>query len=221
MSAPRPLAVDVVSDVVCPWCYLGKRRLDAAVAATSELDVEVRWRPYQLDPSIPPEGRDRRAYMAAKFPDAAQLEAAHERLRELGRQVGIDYRFEAIERSPNTLDAHRLIRWATVEGVQAEVVERLFALYFVEGADIGRHAVLAAAAGDAGMDAGVALRLLGGDADRQEVLDEIATAQRIGVTGVPCMIIDSRYAVMGAQETASIAAALRQVAAEPPAKDAE
>lgn len=209
-----PLNIDVVSDVVCPWCFLGKRRLEAAVAAVPEIPVELRWRPFQLDPAIPPEGVDRASYFREKFGDPARVEAIHDRLRELGRDVGIAFDFEAIEKTPNTLDAHRLIRWATVEGVQDALVERLFRLYFEEGGDLGRHAVLAAAAADAGMNGTVAERLLAGDADREEVTKEIEQARRIGVTGVPCMIFDGRYAVMGAQEVATIAGAIRQVAAE-------
>ena len=209
-----PLNIDVVSDVVCPWCFVGKRRLEAAVAAVPEIAVEVRWRPFQLDPSIPPEGVDRSTYFREKFGDPARVEAIHDRLRELGRDVGIAFDFAAIERTPNTLDAHRLIRWATVEGVQDAVVERLFRLYFEEGGDLGSHAVLARAAADAGMNGAVAERLLAGDADRDEVAKEIDTARRVGVTGVPCMILDGRYAVMGAQEAAVIANAIRRVADE-------
>jgi predicted DsbA family dithiol-disulfide isomerase len=209
-----PLTVDVVSDVVCPWCFLGKRRLDAAIAAVPEIDVDVRWRPFQLDPTIPRGGRDREGYLREKFGDPGRIAAAHEQLRALGREVGIAFDFEAIAISPNTLDAHRLIRWAAVEGVQDALVERLFTLYFVEAANLADPAVLAAAAADAGMDRAVAARLLAGDADRDEVVREIETAQRMGVTGVPCFILAGKYAVMGAQPADTLAGALRQAAAE-------
>lgn len=218
--AITPLAIDVVSDVVCPWCYLGKRRLARAFDLVPDVAVAVRWRPYQLDPTIPPEGRDRKAYMAAKFPDAAQLAAVHDRLRDYGRAEGIDFRFDDITRSPNTLDAHRLIRWATVEGVAEAVVEDLFAAYFTRGEDLGDHAVLAAIAAAAGMDGALMLRLLAGDADRAEVEAEIAEAQRLGITGVPCTIVGGRYAVMGAREPEAIAAAIdAAIEAGPAARD--
>lgn len=209
-----PLPIDVVSDVVCPWCFLGKRRLETALRAVADIEVEVRWRPFQLDPSIPAGGVDRADYLHRKFGDPARVDAIHAQLRDLGAAVGITFAFDAIARTPNTLDAHRLIRWATVEGVQDAVVERLFRLYFEEGADLGDPAVLAGAADGAGMNGAVALRLLAGDADREEVVAEIEQARRIGVTGVPCMILDGRYAVMGAQEPATLANAIAQVAAE-------
>lgn len=214
MSATDPLTIDVVSDVVCPWCFLGRRRLEQAIEMVPEVPVVVRWRPYLLDPNVPEEGMDRAAYMKAKFPDPAQIRAIHERLQELGRSVGIDYRFDAIEVAPNTLNAHRVIRWALVEGVQDAVVERLFKLYFEEGADLSRADTLVDAARDAGMNAEVVARLLEGDADLDAVREEIAVAQRLGVTGVPCFIFDNRYAVMGAQEAETLAAAIRRAADE-------
>ncbi|MQT11266.1 DsbA family oxidoreductase [Segnochrobactrum spirostomi] len=220
MSATDPLAIDVVSDVVCPWCFLGRRRLEQAIEMVPEVPVVVRWRPYLLDPNVPEEGMDRAAYMKAKFPDPAQIRAIHERLQELGRSVGIDYRFDAIEVAPNTLNAHRVIRWALVEGMQDAVVERLFKLYFEEGADLSRAETLVDAARDAGMNAEVVARLLEGDADLDAVREEIAVAQRLGVTGVPCFIFDNRYAVMGAQEAETLAAAIRRTADERLSPDA-
>src|SRR5271163_1761535 len=130
---PSEMNIEVVSDVVCPWCYVGKRRLEAALAQSDDAVVAVRWRPFQLDPTIPPEGLDRRAYMRAKFRDDARLAEVHSRLRGLGAEVGIAFDFDAILRAPNTLDAHRLIRWAAMEGVQDQVVERLFSDYFERG----------------------------------------------------------------------------------------
>jgi predicted DsbA family dithiol-disulfide isomerase len=207
---PDRMTVDVVSDVVCPWCYVGKRRLEVALDSVDDLDVEVRWRPFQLDPTIPPEGKDRQEYFLEKFGDLSRVAAIHERLKELGDGVGIRFAFERITRSPNTLDAHRLIRWASIEGLGEAVVEKLFSLYFEDGADLGDHDVLVEAAVAAGLSGDLVRRLLDGDADREAVQEEIATAQRIGVTGVPCFIIDGRYAVMGAQEPEAIIAALRQ-----------
>jgi predicted DsbA family dithiol-disulfide isomerase len=211
MTTPaEPMTVDVVSDVVCPWCYLGKRRLELALEQAEDVEVEVRWRPFQLDPTIPEGGVDREDYFREKFGDLSRVAAIHERLKELGDGVGIRFAFERIARTPNTLDAHRLIRWASIEGAGEEVVEKLFSLFFEDGADLGDIDVLVEAAVAAGLPGDLVRRLLEGDADRDAVREEIATTQRIGVTGVPCFIIDGRYAVMGAQEPEAIVAALRQ-----------
>jgi len=215
MTAPAPITIDVVSDAVCPWCYLGQKRLDQALAAAPEIEASVRWRPYQLDPAIPAEGLDRKAYMEAKFGDTGRLEAAHERLIALGLEAGIAFAFDRIEVAPNTLDAHRLIRWAAGSGdadVQGKVVRRLFKAYFEDGRDIGRPEILVGIAGDAGMDAALVETLLATDADRDAVRGEIETARRMGVTGVPCFLLDGRYAVVGAQDTAVLADAIRRVA---------
>jgi len=207
------LTINVVSDVVCPWCYLGKHHLDQALALAAEIDTAVHWRPYQLDPTIPPEGMPRDAYMKGKFGDQSRLDAAHDRLKELGRKAGIPYAFDKITVSPNTLDAHRVVRWAGVERRQTEVVEALFRGYFVEGRDLGSPEVLADIAAGQGMDRAVVLRLLAGDNDKDAVRAEIDTARRIGVTGVPCFILGGRYAVSGAQPPEVLADAIRQAAA--------
>jgi predicted DsbA family dithiol-disulfide isomerase len=215
MADRQTLTIDVVSDVVCPWCYLGQKRLDNAMAAAPDVDIAVTWRPFQLDPTIPPEGMDRKAYMRAKFGDESRLRDAHARLEALGAAEGIDYDFDAIKVSPNTLDAHRVIRWAGANSPEAQnkLVRRLFKLYFEEGANIGDHAVLAKAAGDAGMDAAVVETLLASDADRDAVANEAATASRMGVTGVPCFLFEGKYAVMGAQDVSTLTDAIRQIAA--------
>jgi predicted DsbA family dithiol-disulfide isomerase len=209
------IAVDVVSDVVCPWCYIGQKRLDAAVATVPEVDVTVRWRPYQLDPTIPPQGRDRREYMLGKFGSEERIREIHARIEPLGAAEGIAFDFGAIKVAPNTLDAHRLIRWAANDRpeVQSLLVRRLFAAFFEEGRDIGDHSVLVEAAGSAGLDAAVVEAMLATDADRAEVAGEIETAARMGITGVPCFLLERRYAVMGAQDAATLADAIRQVAA--------
>lgn len=214
MSDRQSITVDVVSDVVCPWCYLGQKRLDRAIAATPEIAVTVNWRPYQLDPTIPPGGVDRQQYMLAKFGDPARIAQIHQRLVDLGAAEGIDFAFEAIRIAPNTLDAHRLIRWAGTagDGVQDRVVRRLFGLNFEEGANIGDLAVLADAAAEAGMDDAVVRTLLPSGADVEAVKTEIATASRMGITGVPCFLLEGRYAVMGAQDAEVIADAIRRVA---------
>jgi predicted DsbA family dithiol-disulfide isomerase len=209
-----PVTIDVVSDVVCPWCYLGKRRLEKALTIVSEVPTVVRWRPYRLDPTIPPEGIDRKDYIIGKFGSLEAIEPAHERLTAYGKAEGIDYHFERIERSANTIDAHRLIRWAAAAGLQEAMVERLFAAEFTEGKDVGSIPVLAALAGEVGLDAEAIARRLASDEDRAEVIAEVENATRIGVTGVPCFILDGRYAVMGAHPAESLAAAIRDALAK-------
>lgn len=213
MSKPS-VTVDVVSDVVCPWCYLGKRRLEAAVALVPDVDVTVRWRPYQLDPSIPPEGMDRAEYFTRKFGSLDAIADGHKRLTEWGRAVDIDYRFDDMTRAVNTIDAHRLVRWAAAEGKQEAMVERLFRANFTDAVDVSDHAVLARLAGEVGMDAASVAARLATDEDRDAVQAEIADAQRVGVTGVPTFIVNSRYGVVGAHPPEAIAQAIRQAASD-------
>ena len=204
------LTIDVVSDVVCPWCYVGKKRLERALAQETGEPIKVHWRPYQLDPSIPEGGLERRAYMINKFGDTGRIEAAHERLKALGAEEGIAFAFDKIARAPNTLDAHRLIRWAFLTGAQDKIVERLFKLYFEEGRDIGDRALLVETAGECGMDAQVVEKLFAEGADEEEVRAEIAEAQRLGVTGVPFFIFAQRFGVPGAQDVEVLAGAIAQ-----------
>jgi predicted DsbA family dithiol-disulfide isomerase len=214
MSEQASLSVDVVSDVVCPWCFLGQKRLAIAIEAAG-IETHVRWRPFQLDPTIPPEGKDRKAYMQAKFGDGERLGHVHANLVSLGAVEGISFDFDAIKVSPNTLDAHRVIRWAGTAGeaVQNRLVESLFSRYFERGENTGDHGVLIETARQAGMDASVVATLLPTNADVDAVRTEIATAQRMGITGVPCFLIEGKYAVMGAQDSSTLADALRQIAA--------
>ena len=216
MTERQKLNVDVVSDVVCPWCYVGMKRLDRAIAAVPEIEVEVRWRPYQLDPTIPPEGKDRRQYMIDKFGSEERIAEIHKRLEAIGKEEGIDFAFDAIKVAPNTLDAHRVIRWSASAGssVHNDLVRRLFSLNFEHGQNIGDPQVLIDAARDAGMEDALTMTLLPTDADRSEVQTEIATASRMGITGVPCFLLEGKYAVMGAQDTETLADAFRQVAAQ-------
>lgn len=209
--------VDIVSDVMCPWCFIGKRRFEKAVEALEgDVEVAVHWRPFQLDPALPREGKDRDTYLAEKFGGIERARRLYRTIEEAGAGEGIPFRFDAIGVSPNTLDAHRLIRWAQSagEGVQDNVVERLFEVFFLEGANIADHAVLTGVARDVGMDSTVIETLLKGDADREAVQQEIALAQRMGVTGVPCFILENKYAVIGAQDADAIADAIRRLAAE-------
>ena len=209
----QPLTIDVVSDVVCPWCYLGKRRLALALAEADGGPIAVRWRPYQLDPTIPADGMDRRAYLRNKFGDVSRLDEIHARLTALGAEVGVAYHFDAISRAPNTLDAHRLIRWASVGGAQDRVVERLFQLYFEEGRDIGERALLVEVARECGMDAEAAAKLFADGDDVDAVRAEIAQAQSLGVTGVPFFIFASRFGVSGAQSVEVLASAIARARA--------
>lgn len=217
------LTVDIVSDVMCPWCYVGKKRLEAALASLdADIEVELNWRPFQLDPTLPKEGKDRRRYLEEKFGGPDRARQAYAAIREAGVAEGIPFDFDAIKVSSNTLDAHRLIRWAASAGTGAQdkVVERLFRMYFVEGRNIGDNVNLLEAAREAGMDEPVVRALLDSDKDRREVTDEIATAQHMGVTGVPCFILDQRYAVMGAQSSQALARALNELAAQKQASNA-
>lgn len=211
------ITVDIVSDVMCPWCYVGKRRLEKALASVAEeIRADVRWRPFQLDPTLPKQGIERRAYLENKFGGPERARQTYAAIREAGAEEGIPFAFDAISVSASTLDAHRLIRWAASAGhaTQDRLVEILFRMYFTEGRNIGDDETLLEAAREAGMDGAVVEALLKGDADRADVIEEIATAQRMGVTGVPCFILDKRYAVMGAQSAKTLADALRQLSKE-------
>ena len=208
------VSIDVVSDAVCPWCFIGKRKLDAALAMIDDLSFEVNWRPFQLDPTIPPGGISRREYMSRKF-GPERIAEIHARLETVGRDAGIAFAFDKIERSPNTLDAHRLIRWAQASKSQGAVVERLFSLYFTQGGDIGDRDLLAQVAGENGLDAKEIRSRLDTTQDAAAVQEEIATAVRIGVNGVPFFILAGRFGVSGAQPAEVLANAIRKAAAEP------
>jgi predicted DsbA family dithiol-disulfide isomerase len=208
-EADHILTIYIVSDVVCPWCYLGEKRLEAALAEDSQ-PVAVRWRPYQLDPTIPEGGLDRAEYMEKKFGKSGRLQSVHDNLTRLGAEVGLPFAFDRIERSPNTLDAHRLIRWSGSAGVQEKVVDRLFRAYFVEGRDIGDRKVLIEIAGECGLDAKLIEKLLADGADADLVRQEIEQAQAMGVSGVPFFIFGGRIGVPGAQEPAVLRRAMAE-----------
>jgi len=207
-----PFTIDVVSDVICPWCFLGKRRLDAALAAL-DMDVFIRWRPYMLDPTIPSQGLDRHDYMLNKF-GAEKLKTIHDPLIEAGKELDVPYRFDLITRTPNTLDAHRLIRWAHTVERQTEMVERLFMAYWSEGKDVGDRDVLAQCAGEAGINSAQIRELLDTEQDVEETKTEIAHATNIGVTGVPTFILAQSYALVGAQSPAVLIDAITRVTNE-------
>jgi predicted DsbA family dithiol-disulfide isomerase len=210
---PERFIIDVVSDVICPWCFLGKRRLDAALARIEDFDVLVRWRPFMLDPTIPPEGLDRQDYMLAKF-GPERLKTIHDPLIAAGDELGVPFDFDAITRTPNTLDAHRLIRWAHTVERQHETAERLFMAYWSEGQDVSDRDVLARCAGDAGINAAQIRELLDSAQDVEETKAEIQHATSIGVTGVPTFILGQSYALVGAQSPEVLADAIGRVAKE-------
>jgi predicted DsbA family dithiol-disulfide isomerase len=200
---PTPIAIDIVSDAVCPWCYVGKRRLEAALAAAGpEYEVMVGWRPFQLNPDMPPGGMDRQEYLAAKFGGEARARGIYDRIRAVGDEVGVPFAFERIGRTPNTIDAHRLIDRAGRLDRQDAVVEALFRAYFLDGRDIGDRETLAAIAAAAGLDGAAIRDYLASDDDRQRIAEEDAMARRMGIQGVPCFILNRKYAISGAQEPA-------------------
>jgi predicted DsbA family dithiol-disulfide isomerase len=205
------LHIDFIADVVCPWCYLGWRRLEKALAMRPDVQAEVVWRPYQLDPSIPEEGVDRRAYMAAKFTDPERRKAMVEALTEAAAEEGLDLKLTDIPISPNTNAAHRLIRWAQGQGLQQPVIEAVMRAYFTELRDIGDPVVLADIAEASGMDRMTVLKLLSKGADKDVIGHEHMMAVRAGVTGVPFMIFAGKVAAVGAEAPERLVAAIDKV----------
>jgi predicted DsbA family dithiol-disulfide isomerase len=194
------MRIDVVSDVICPWCYIGKRRLATALDQRPEVAVEILWHPFQLNPDMPPEGMARERYVAAKFGGGQHASRIYQNVTDVGATVGIPFHFERIQVTPNTRDAHRLIRRATDAGEADPVVEALFSAYFIAGRDIGERETLAEIAGEAGLDAEETARFLASPEGAEEVLAEDMSARRIGINAVPCFIFERKYVVSGAQE---------------------
>ncbi|HYW93495.1 MAG TPA: DsbA family oxidoreductase [Gammaproteobacteria bacterium] len=192
------MIIDIYSDTVCPWCFIGKRRLESALRNWRGAAPEIRWRAFQLNPDMPAGGLDRDYYLQLKFgtADASRLFG---RVAEAGREVGIEFAFERIRRSPNTLDSHRLVRRAGREGRQDAAVEALFRAYFLDGRDIGDRDVLARVAGELGMDENDVRSWLDTDEGVQAVRDEDAEARDLGIGGVPFYLLDGRFPVTGAQ----------------------
>jgi predicted DsbA family dithiol-disulfide isomerase len=211
------LAVEVISDVICPWCYVGKRRLERAVRDLGgRHEVRVRWHPFQLNPTMPAEGMDRRAYRSAKFGDWEKSKALDAKVAAAGESEGIAFAFDRIERTPNTTDAHRLIALAGERGVQDAVVESLFRGYFSEGRDLGDRDSLLELAERAGLDSGCAASLLEGGEDLVSIRDAEARARRLGVQGVPFFVIDGEVALSGAREPQAFLDAFDRVSAGDP-----
>jgi predicted DsbA family dithiol-disulfide isomerase len=194
------MQIDIISDVVCPWCFIGKRRLEKALGMRPEIETEITWRPFQLNPDMPAEGMARADYIATKFGDSGHSRRIHQTIAEAGATVGIDFAFDKIKRSPNTRNAHRLIRYATRQGAGNDIVTRLFEGYFLQGRDVGDLATLAKIAGDAGLDERETRAFLSGESERDEIVAEDRNARRLGVNAVPCYIFAGQYAISGAQE---------------------
>ncbi|GAB4285706.1 MAG: DsbA family oxidoreductase [Roseovarius sp.] len=191
--------LDIISDPICPWCYIGKTLLDRALAQRPQHPFSLRWLPFQLNPDMPREGMDRRQYLESRFGGPQGAERAYAPVRQRAAEAGLGIDFAAIRRTPNTLDAHRLIHWAGIEGCQTPVAMALFRAYFEQGRDIGDREVLADIADSAGMDASVVRKLLQSDADVDEIRGMDARFREMGISGVPTFIIDGRHAVPGCQ----------------------
>ena len=214
-SHREPLVIDLVSDFVCPWCYIGFRALDwAKMALSFQYTLNVRYRPYRLDPGISPEGRDRKATLEAKFPDISQRQKIQEALNEAMQDVGLNFDPQLPERLPDTTDAHRLVRWAGEEGLAHEAVAALFDAYWQSGMDISRAEVLNIAADEAGLDGADMVRRLETGEDRDAVRQEAAELRGGGVRGVPAFIINETAGFEGALRKGALIESLRILAAE-------
>ncbi len=192
----------IFSDPICPWCYIGKARLDRALLARPDHPFAIEWHPFQLNPNMPAGGMDRRAYLEHKFGGKEGAVRAYAPIAEAAAAEGLPLNLEAITRTPNTLDAHRLIHWAALEGVQPFVVDRLFKAYFEEGRDIGAAGVLTDIGAEAGLERDLVARLLASDADRAEILARDQDARDKGCTSVPTFVVANHAVVPGAQPTA-------------------
>lgn len=193
------IKLDIISDPICPWCYIGKAQLDRALGPDHPFEIE--WHPFQLNPDMPREGMDRRTYLETKFGGKDRAVEVYSRIAEAAEAAGLSIDFGAIERTPNTLDAHRLIHWAGLEGRQTAVVSSLFKAYFTQGQDIGNRAILLDIAVTAGMDRAMLERLLDSDADLEDIRERDAHARARGVTGVPTHVVGNQHVLPGAQPT--------------------
>jgi predicted DsbA family dithiol-disulfide isomerase len=210
----EPLAIDVVSDVVCPWCFIGKKRLEDALQLRPDIPVEVRWHPYFLNDWVPREGISRDEYLTTKFGSPERYKSIAGRVGQAAKAEGLAYNADKIARQPNTLDCHRLILWARNAGTAAKMKQRLMELYFTEGADLTDREVLVTAAAECGLDADLTRELFAGDQDVDRVTQEAEQAKRAGIDGVPCFIFGGVLAVSGAQDPAYLADAMGRAADE-------
>ncbi len=196
------IKLDILSDPICPWCYIGKANLDRALLDAPDHPFTIEWHPFQLNPEMPAGGMDRRAYLEHKFGGRENAVRVYARIAEAAEEAGLAIDFSRIERTPNTLDAHRLIHWAGIEGRQTAVVSALFAAYFTEGRDIGDAGVLTDIARAAGMDGAMVETLLAGQADAEDIRARDAHTRERGVSGVPTFVVGNRHVVPGAQPPA-------------------
>ncbi|MFK7870432.1 MAG: DsbA family protein [Roseobacter sp.] len=193
------IKLDIISDPICPWCYIGKAHLDRALADIPDHPFLIEWHPFQLNPDMPEGGMDRRAYLEGKFGGKEGAVRAYAPVVENSKAAGLNINFEGIKRTPNTIDAHRLIHWAGIEGRQTAAVSKLFEAYFVEGRDIGDREVLADIADSIEMDAAVVIKLLCSDADIEDIRKRDTHSREMGVNSVPTFIVAGKHAVPGAQ----------------------
>jgi predicted DsbA family dithiol-disulfide isomerase len=221
MSATTPLQIDIVSDVVCPWCYIGKRRIENALALVPDVPVELHWRPFFLNPWIPREGIARDAYLEAKFGSVEAYKNIAGRVVVAAEEEGLSYRPDLVQRQPNTIDCHRLIHWADAAGKSAAIKQRLMELYFRDGGDLTDVNVLVQAAADCGLDADDIRKRLATDEDVALISAQAKDASDKGISGVPTYVFAHKYAISGAQPADQLARAIRQVAEEVNAEAAE
>jgi predicted DsbA family dithiol-disulfide isomerase len=212
MSDTQPVRIDVVSDVVCPWCFIGKHRLEKALALRPDIPVEVHWRPYFLNEWIPREGISREQYLTTKFGSPERYKGIAQRVTAAAAEEGLVYASDKMTRQPHTLDCHRLIRWAEGIGKAADMKQRLMDLYFTEGADLTNHAVLVQAATDVGLDPEDVRAALASDQDVEQIEREAQSAKEAGIEGVPCFIFGDKFAVSGAQSPEYLAEAIDRMA---------
>ena len=208
------IRLDILSDPICPWCYIGWTGLRRALEAHGDSPFELEWHPFQLNPDMPADGMDRRAYLEAKFGGPEGAAQVYGQIADHAKGIGLELDFDGIQRTPNTLDAHRLIHWAGLEGRQTPVVVALFKAYFQDGRDIGDRAVLAEIAGELGLDQAMIARLLESDADAEDIRARDAHARSRGVSGVPTFVIAQQHVLPGAQPQEVWARVLEDIAAQ-------
>jgi predicted DsbA family dithiol-disulfide isomerase len=217
----QPVRIDVVSDVVCPWCFIGKRRLEKALALKPEIPVEVHWHPYFLNDWIPREGMSREEYLTTKFGSPERYKGIAQRVSAAAAAEGLVYDSDKMKRQPNTTDCHRLILWADAQGKAPAMKQKLMDLYFTEGADLSDRETLVKAAADVGLDADKVRGDLAGDKDIDAVGGEAQRAKEAGIDGVPCFIFAGKYAVSGAQAPEYLAEMIERAALETGTQAAE
>ena len=215
MPDQKPVRIDVVSDVVCPWCFIGKHRLEKALALRPGVAVEVHWRPFFLNDWIPREGISREQYLTTKFGSPERYKGIAQRVTAAAAEEGLVYAADKVKRQPNTLDCHRLIRWAEAQGKAGEMKQKLMDLYFTKGADLTDRDTLVRAAAAVGLDADKVREALASDQDVAAIEQEALSAKEAGIEGVPCFIFGGKFAVSGAQAPEHLAEAIERLASAP------